>query len=173
MPIWKMTHAVTNRITFEVIASRVAGSDLPDIVNQKEVIMTNVVPVSRALRLALLAGAVASGASAALLVAGAGFLESWLSLTVTLMHEAGLVPIPYLMFVIFVALRPTPFVGAVNTIVAINLAWTAAKLLLLMSGWVAPTLLGIAFALTPGLVVGAIGVIQYGCLRQTCGTAKA
>jgi hypothetical protein len=38
--------------------------------------MTNVVPMSRSLRLALLADAVASGASAALLVAGAGSLES-------------------------------------------------------------------------------------------------
>src|SRR5262249_3968746 len=40
-PIWKVTHAVINPITFEVVASRVAGSDLPGIVNQKQAIMTN------------------------------------------------------------------------------------------------------------------------------------
>jgi hypothetical protein len=55
----------------------------------KEVVMTNVVPMSRPLRLALLADAAASGATAALLVAGAGFLEDWLGLPVALMHEAG------------------------------------------------------------------------------------
>ena len=48
--------------------------------------MTNVVPMSRPLRLALLADAVASGATAALLVAGAGVLERWLALPVPLMR---------------------------------------------------------------------------------------
>jgi hypothetical protein len=38
--------------------------------------MTNVVPMSRAFRLALLADAAASGVTGALLVAGADFLES-------------------------------------------------------------------------------------------------
>ena len=68
--------------------------------------MTNLVPMSRLLRLALLADAVASGATAALLVAGAGYLEGWLGLPVALMREAGIVLIPYVTFVAFVASRP-------------------------------------------------------------------
>jgi hypothetical protein len=161
----KMTHAVIDPITFPVIASRVPRSDLL-IVQAKEVVMTSVVPMSHPLRLVLLADAAASGASAALLVTGAGFFESWLGLPVALMREAGFVLIPYVMVVAFMASRPTASVGAVNTIVAINVTWTAASSLLLVSGWVAPTMLGIAFVLAQGLAVGTFGVIQYVCLRR-------
>jgi hypothetical protein len=135
--------------------------------------MTNVVSVSRPLRLALLADAAASGASAALLVAGAGSLESWLGLPVALMREAGLVLVPYVIFLAFLASRPAVLVGAVNTVIAINLAWTAASSLLLVSNWVVPTMLGTAFVLAQGFAVGALGVVQYGCLRQASGTAPA
>ena len=128
--------------------------------------MTRVVPMSHPLRLALLADAAASGASAALLVTGAGFLESWLGLPVALMREVGFVLIPYVIVVAFMASRPMASVGAVNTIVAINLAWSAASALLLASGWVAPTVLGIAFVLAQGLAVGTFGVVQNVCLRR-------
>src|SRR5262249_26700065 len=72
----------------------------------KEIVMTNVVPMSRALRLALLADAAASGVTGALLVAGADFLESLLVLPVALMRGAGMVLTPYVILVIFVATRP-------------------------------------------------------------------
>jgi hypothetical protein len=87
-------------------------------------------------------------------------------LPVALMREVGFVLIPYVIVVTFMASRPTASVGAVNTIVAINLAWTAASSLLLVSGWVAPTALGIAFVLAQGLAVGTFGEIQYVCLRR-------
>ena len=51
--------------------------------------------MSRPLRLILLADAGASGATAALLVAGAGLLERLLGLPVALMREAGMLLIPY------------------------------------------------------------------------------
>ena len=70
--------------------------------------MTNVVPMSRLLRLALLADAAASGATAALLVAGADFLEGRLGLPMAFMREAGMVLIPYVIFVVLVASRPSP-----------------------------------------------------------------
>src|ERR1700757_2763309 len=127
--------------------------------------MTNV-PMSRSLRLALLADAGASGATAALLVAGAGLLERWLGLPVTLMREAGLLLIPYVVLVVFVASRPSVAVAAVNAIITINAVWTAASVLLLASGFVSPTVLGVAFVLAQALAVGAFAVIQYVCLRR-------
>jgi hypothetical protein len=127
--------------------------------------MTNV-PMSRSLRLVLLADAGASGATAALLVAAAGLLERLLGLPVALMREAGLMLIPYVALVLFVAARPSVAVAAVKAIIAINAAWTAASLLLLVSGWVSPTLPGVAFVLAQALAVGAFAVIQYVCLRQ-------
>jgi hypothetical protein len=127
--------------------------------------MTNV-PMSRPLRLILFADAVASGATAALLVAGAGLLERLFGLPVGLMREAGLLLIPYVVLVVFVASRPAVAVAAVTAIIAINAAWTAASVLLLASGFVSPTLFGAAFVLAQALAVGAFGVIQYVCLRQ-------
>ncbi|HEV3183365.1 MAG TPA: hypothetical protein VGZ49_00715 [Xanthobacteraceae bacterium] len=131
------------------------------------------VPMSRYLRLALVADAVASGATAALLVAGAGPLERLLGLPVGLMREAGLVLIPYVLLVAFVASRPTAAVTAVNAIIALNAAWTAASVLLLAGGWVSPTLLGVAFVLGQAVAVGAFGLIQYLCLRQAVSAAMA
>jgi hypothetical protein len=135
--------------------------------------MTNIVPMSRPLRLALLADAVASGATALLLVAGAGALERWLALPVGLMREAGLVLIPYVLLVAVVASRPITPVATVTAIIAVNAAWTAASVLLLLGGWVSPTLLGVAFVLAQALAVGAFGVIQYLCLRQAVASATA
>lgn len=135
--------------------------------------MTNVVPMSRPLRLALLADALASGATALLLVAGADVLERWLALPVGLMREAGLVLIPYVVLVAAVASRAATPVATVTAIIAINAAWTAASVLLLLGGWVRPTLLGIAFVLAQALAVGAFGVIQYLCLRQAVGSEMA
>jgi hypothetical protein len=151
---------------------RRAGGHLAGIVNVKEVVMANV-PMSRSLRLALLADAVASGATAALLVIGAGVLERLLGLPVGLMREAGLVLIPYVVLVVFVASRPFASVAAVSTIIAINAAWTAASVLLLVAGWVSPSVLGIAFVLAQALAVGAFGAIQFVCLRQAGGRVLA
>ena len=127
--------------------------------------------MSRLLRLALLADAAASGATAALLVASADFLGGRLGLPMALMREAGMVLIPYVMFVVLVASRPAAPVNAVNVIIGINAAWTAASSLLLVSGWVTPTLLGIAFVLAQAFAVGAFGVIQYLCLEHASSAA--
>ena len=135
--------------------------------------MANVVPMSRPLRLALFADAVASGATAALLIAGAGVLERWLALPTALMREAGLVLVPCVVLVAAVASRPATPVATVSAIIAINAAWTAASVLLLVGGWVSPTLLGVAFVMAQALAVGAFGVIQYLCLRQAVSSATA
>jgi hypothetical protein len=131
------------------------------------------VPMSRSLRLVLFADAVASGATATLLVAGANVLERWLGLPAALMREAGLVLIPYVVLVFLVASRPAAPVATVNAIIAINAAWTAASVLLLAGGWVSPTLLGVAFVVAQALAVGAFGVLQYVCLRQAVGSVPA
>ena len=134
--------------------------------------MTNVA-MSRPLRLILLADAAASGATAALLVAGAALLERLLGLPVALMREAGMLLIPYVVLVLFVASRPSVAVAAVNAIIAVNAAWTAASVLLLAGGWVSPTLLGVAFVLAQALAVGAFGALQYACLRQAAAGVTA
>ena len=57
------------------------------------------------LRNVLLLDAAASGATAALLIAGAGLLDGLLGLPVALMREAGLILVPYVAFVAWVGTR--------------------------------------------------------------------
>jgi hypothetical protein len=119
------------------------------------------------LRTVLLLDAAASGATALLLIAGAGLLEGLLGLPVTLMREAGLVLVPYVALVAIVAMRERIIAGAVWTIIAANALWAVASACLLMSGLVAPTVLGYAFVIAQAAVVAVLAELQYvGLTRQ-------
>ncbi len=118
------------------------------------------------LRGVLLADAVASGATGLLLIVGAGLLEGLLGLPVTLMREAGVVLIPYVAFVAWVATRERVARGAVWAIIAANALWAIASAGLLASGLVAPTLLGYAFVIAQAVVVALLGELQYVGLRR-------
>ena len=118
------------------------------------------------LRNVLLLDAAASGATAALLIAGAGLLEGLLGLPVALMREAGLILVPYVAFVAWVGTRESVARGAVWAIVAANALWAVASVCLLLSGLVAPTVLGIAFVLAQAAVVALFGELQYAGLKR-------
>ena len=118
------------------------------------------------LRNVLLLDAAASGATAALLIAGAGLLDGLLGLPVALMREAGLVLVPYVAFVAWVGTRETIARGAVWTIIAANALWAVASVCLLVSGLVAPTVLGTAFVLAQAAVVALLGALLYAGLKR-------
>jgi len=130
------------------------------------------ISISRFLRLTLLADAVASGLTGLLLLAGAGLLESLLGLPVGLMREAGLVLVPYVAFVGWLASRSSTSVWSIDAVIACNAVWALASVLLLVSGFVSPTLLGYAFVVVQAAAVALFGVLQYTALR-TSGTAIA
>lgn len=121
---------------------------------------------SNFLRRALLIDAAASGATAVLLVAGAGLLDGLLGLPVALMREAGLILIPYVAFVAWVGTRETLSRGAVWTIIAANALWAVASFVVVFSGWVAPTALGYAFVIAQAVVVALLGELQYVGLKR-------
>jgi hypothetical protein len=123
------------------------------------------------LRIVLLLDAVASGATGLLLIAGAGLLEPWLGLPVALMREAGIILIPYVAFVAFVGTRETISRTAVGVIIAINAVWALASFGLLMSGYVAPSVLGYAFVAAQAIVVAVLGALQYVGLQRQAVTA--
>ncbi len=123
------------------------------------------------LRFSLLIDAVASGATGLLLVAGAGLLTSWLALPVELMRTAGLILVPYVAFVAYVGTRPDISRVAVWTVIAANAAWVIASAGLLVSGFVAPTMLGYAFVIAQAVAVGVFGELQYMALRRAPATA--
>ncbi|MGE5511019.1 MAG: hypothetical protein ACM31O_07205 [Bacteroidota bacterium] len=118
------------------------------------------------LRHALLADAAASGATALLLIIGAGVLDGLLGLPVALMRGAGLILIPYVAFVAWLGTRERLSGAAVRAVIILNAIWAAASLLVLVGGAVAPTMLGYAFVVLQALVVALFGELQYVGLRR-------
>lgn len=123
------------------------------------------------LRRALTLDAVASGATALLVIAAAGLLEGFLGLPAALLRGAGLVLVPYVAFVIWAATRETIPRPAVWTIIVANGLWAIASGLLLVLGLVAPSLLGYAFVIAQAVVVAALGELQYVGLQRSAATA--
>ncbi len=118
------------------------------------------------LRAALLIDAVASGLTAALLVAGADALRDWLGLPVALMREAGVILVFYVAFVMFVATRDKIAAGAVLAVIACNALWTLASFAIVKAGLIAPTTLGTVFVVGQALAVLALGALQLFALRR-------
>jgi hypothetical protein len=123
------------------------------------------------LRYALLADAVASGATGLLMIAGADLLTGPLGLPIALMREAGLLLVPYVALVAFVGTREAISRAAVQAIIALNVLWVAGSIGLLMGGWVAPTMLGYAFVIAQAVAVGVFAELQFIGLRRTQATA--
>lgn len=128
--------------------------------------MTTFARPSSFLRQALLADAVISGAMGLLLLLGAGFLAGLLDLPMELLRTAGLVLLPFVAFVAYVATRENPARGAVWAVIVINALWVVASIGLLLSGWVAPNGLGITFVIVQALAVGLFAELQYVGLRR-------
>ena len=123
------------------------------------------------LRYALLADAVASGATGLLMIAGADILTGLLGLPVALMREAGLLLVPYVALVAFVGTRENMPAAAVKVIVVLNVLWVAGSIGLLMSGWVAPTVLGYAFVIAQAGAVAVFAELQLIGLRRAATVA--
>ena len=123
------------------------------------------------LRTVLLADAIASGATGLLMIAGAGLLDGLLGLPVALLREAGLVLIPYVGFVAWVGTREAISRSAVQAIIALNVLWVAGSIGVLVSGWVAPTMLGTAFVIAQAAVVAVLAELQFVGLRRSAAAA--
>lgn len=118
------------------------------------------------LRNALNADAVVSGAAALLMIAGAPLLSPLLGLPTTLLMGAGVLLVPFVAFLVWLARRSSASRLTVVDVVAINAIWVAASIGLLVSGWVAPTMLGVAFVAAQALAVAVFAELQYIGLRR-------
>lgn len=126
------------------------------------------------LRYALLADALASGATGLLAFAGAGVLADLLGLPTALLRYAGLVLLPYAAFLIWLGTRSSIAPRTVWAVVAVNALWAIDSVVLLASGWVTPTALGIGFVLFQAVVVAGFAAAQaYGLRTEAAGGAVA
>ena len=125
------------------------------------------------LRQALLADAVTTAACAALLLGGAGFLDGILGLPAALLTGAGLVLVPFVALVAWLGTRARLPRPAVLAVIGLNALWALDSILLLVSGWVAPTAAGFAFVIAQGVVVAMYAELQVMGLRRSTAVAVA
>lgn len=121
--------------------------------------MTTIAP-SALLRIVLKLDALSCLATGALMLFGATFLDGLLGLPAGLLEGAGLILLPFAAVVWVLAGRSTLPRLAVWAVVAVNALWVVESIALLLSGWVAPTGLGIAFVIVQAVAVAALAELE-------------
>jgi hypothetical protein len=119
------------------------------------------------LRWTLLADAATCVATGLLMMLGSGQLEQFLGLPAGLLRYAGVSLLPFAAFLVYLAKRENLSTQGVWTAIVLNTIWTAASLLLLMTGRVAPTELGYTFVIAQALGVAVFAGLEYFGLRKS------
>lgn len=127
--------------------------------------------MSTLLRRVLMADTTFSGISTLVLILAAGPLAGPLGLPESFLRSLGLILVPFVAFVAWVALRRPVVVGAVWTLIVGNALWVAASIALLASGWLSPSGLGTAFIVGQAVIVGLFAELQLVGLRRSTAAA--
>jgi hypothetical protein len=125
------------------------------------------VQVSGFLRNALILDAVASAASGAAQVAGAGRLDAWLQLPRGLLLESGVFMLGYAVALALLARRATLPAPLVLAVIVGNLAWALACVALPLAGVLAPAALGYAWLAVQALAVLLFAELEFIGLRRS------
>lgn len=120
----------------------------------------------------LLVDGLASGATALLLLAGADVLAPVLGLPPGLLRAAGVVLVPFVLWVLLLSRRGEVLRGAMTAVVIINFAWVAASALVAFGGLYQPTAAGLAFVSAQALAVLAFAELGWMGLRATNGSGR-
>src|SRR5262245_3131490 len=121
--------------------------------------------MSRLLRIALMADAVATTATALLLLVFSGPLETLFGLPSSFSRTIGIALLPYAAIVAYLGTRPQVSRGAVWAVIVCNLFWVVNSALVLMTNWIDPTPLGIAFVIAQAVAVAGFADAQFLGLR--------
>ena len=124
------------------------------------------------LRRVLQLDAAATGATGVLLLGGTSLLHGLLNLPVSLMTYAGIFCVAWAVTLGLASVRKQLNRSFVWTIIWANALWTLGSIALLVSGDLAPTLLGYAFVIAQALAVGVFAELQYvGLTKRAAATA--
>jgi hypothetical protein len=104
-------------------------------------------------------------ATGALLLAATGPMSEVLGLPPFLLTEAGILLMPFALFVAWSASRAEPS-GSARLVIAANVAWVVGSLLLVAGPWLSPTSLGTAFVLVQAAAVAGIALLQIAATRR-------
>ena len=130
-------------------------------------LVTSFTAPSPLLRKALLADALLSGITGLALLLAAGPLATLEGLPVGLLRWSGIILIPFAAFVAWLGTRERVQRPLVFAVVACNALWALDSVLLLVTGWVEPTILGEAFVLGQAAVVAVLAELEFLGLRRS------
>jgi hypothetical protein len=130
-------------------------------------LVTSFTAPSPLLRKALLADALLSGITGLALLLAAGPLATLEGLPVGLLRWSGFILIPFAAFVAWLGTRERVQRPLVFAVVACNALWALDSVLLLVTGWVEPTILGEAFVLGQAAVVAVLAELEFLGLRRS------
>jgi hypothetical protein len=119
------------------------------------------------LRKALVADAVLSGATGLLLAIAAGPLSGLLGLSVGLLREAGLFILPFAALAASMRFRQRLSRTSVFVLVVANALWALDSVLVLLLGWLEPTVLGEVFVVGQAVIVAVLAELQFVGLRRS------
>lgn len=125
------------------------------------------VQMSSYLKKVLIADAAISGAAAVAMMAASAFLPALLGLPSELLLWAGVALIPFVAGLFLVLRQPQVARGAVVAIIAINIAWVLASLVVAFGPVFAPTLLGKVFVVAQAAAVALFAELQIIGLRRS------
>jgi hypothetical protein len=123
------------------------------------------------LRKALLADAIVSGMASAGMIAGSGLVAAPFGLPSELLLWAGIACVPFVALIAFVLRSETAPAGVVIAIIAINIAWVIASLIVAFGPVLAPTLIGKVFVVAQAATVALFAELQIIGLRRARATA--
>jgi hypothetical protein len=119
------------------------------------------------LRRGMLADAIFSGTTGLVLAVAAGPLAELFELPAMMVRIVGLGLLPFSATLLFLVSRLDSMRQAVGVIVAGNLLWVVASVLLLFTGWVEPSAAGIGFIVGQAIIVAGLAEIQFFGLRRS------
>jgi glucose uptake protein GlcU len=82
------------------------------------------------------------------------------------LRYTGLILLPFAAFVAYIAARENPPRPAIWAIIIANALWVVGSIVLLLSEWVTPNALGVAFIIAQALIVAILAELQYLGVRK-------
>ncbi|WP_067177454.1 hypothetical protein [Microtetraspora niveoalba] len=121
---------------------------------------------AKLLRFALKQDALGSGAFGVVCVAAAAVFGELFGLPAALLYPVGAFLVAWAAALFLLSSRPAIGRAAVGVVMAINIAWVAASVELLVAGWFPLTGLGIALVIVQAVVVAGFTGLQFAGLRK-------
>lgn len=123
------------------------------------------------LRQALLADAVTSALCGLSMLLAATPLHEMLGLPEGMLRIAGATLLPFAAFAAYLSLRPRVHRLTVWAVVLANALWAVDSALLLVSGWLAPTVAGTVFVIVQAVMVLMYAELQVMGMRRSTAAA--